>query len=211
MSLAPPYIPRSIRQVDQSPTALAAAPLVSPVPLPSSFSGPAPAEVVRELPMQPPPSRLLASPPVNDVSSWLSSIERQAIFNVTAGARGGGGGGGPMRASPRLITQSPRRETAERPSEREEEEEGGERQEQKTVPVPRAIEFSSTLLPDEMVGGGGGAGGGPIVLGGGDRVSLTGSRPGSARPHSARSQLVSCLSPSASLCVPHLSLSLRHF
>jgi hypothetical protein len=198
MSLAPPYIPRSIRQVDQTnpdstdvspsppgPTGLtagAAAAAGEAVPLIATTAGAASREV-GEAAGEGGIFR------ITDVNSWLSNLQNQAISNVS-------------RAH---AATSAEREGQSR-EEREDHDETSPRRRTSNSAfmnsppvavsasaaaapsVSRVMEFSSPPLPlnvlstDQSENAGID---GPIVLGG-DRVSVNGSsRPNSGRPLSA--------------------------
>lgn len=169
MSLAPPYIPRSIRQIDQS----------------NPDGGPSE-------PIHDPGFR------VTDVNSWLHSIQNQAVSNVSAqtlhanlnALAPSSGNNMEMFSPPNAIMEEapPGREfgangISQSPRVEENEDVAD------SIPPARSIEFSSTPLADDYVSGGQSVIDTPIVLGG-ERVSVGGSRPNSARPSSSHRNVV---------------------
>lgn len=158
MSLAPPYIPRSIRQVDQSN------PDSDPLnALPSAAPGES------------------SSPPggfrITDVNSWLHSIQNQAVSNVSFAQ---------IRAEGNTATGAA--ESHDRANVVDDNSGPPRRRYDNSVGLDspsasRVIEFSSPPLPLNVLNVDNESIDGPIVLGG-DRVSVNGSRPNSARPRS---------------------------
>lgn len=209
MSLAPPYIPRSIRQVDQSTTEANMSEL-------------------------PPNASALANNDtrfrVQDVNSWLNSIQQNHLNSSTnnhhpieeiaqpsnsieqqlqlqdqdqqnqmlilASEQMGSGNGNGESNSERRNNQNELYEEINQVDDlstipRSLDDQMSTNQESKSDRSPRVtIEYSSSPLPIEILNGGDShIIDGPIVLGG-DRVSV-GSRPNSARPMSAKKSIVS--------------------
>lgn len=202
MSLAPPYIPRSIRQVDQSTTE----PNMSDMPLPSSSIQTNTDNRFR----------------IQDVNSWLNSIQQNQSpneFHANPVEESGLNGQGvseeqvqqelllpsdhpqlnsPFEEQNRAIEQSRIEVISDESKEINEnlnsiqniDDLSTINQESKSERSPRVtIEYSSSPLPVEILSGGDPHPiDVPIVLGG-DRVSV-GSRPSSARPASAKKVMV---------------------
>eukprot|EP00604_Paraphysomonas_vestita_P003083 CAMPEP_0174818922 /NCGR_PEP_ID=MMETSP1107-20130205/1868_1 /TAXON_ID=36770 /ORGANISM="Paraphysomonas vestita, Strain GFlagA" /LENGTH=396 /DNA_ID=CAMNT_0016031525 /DNA_START=1361 /DNA_END=2551 /DNA_ORIENTATION=- len=214
MSLAPPYIPRSIRQVDQSTTE----PNMSDMPLPSSSIQTNTDNRFR----------------IQDVNSWLNSIQQNQSpneFHANPVEESGLNGQGvseeqvqqelllpsdhpqlnsPFEEQNRAIEQSRIEVISDESKEINEnlnsiqniDDLSTINQESKSERSPRVtIEYSSSPLPVEILSGGDPHPiDVPIVLGG-DRVSV-GSRPSSARPASAKKVMISSDPISPSLLNP---------
>lgn len=198
MSLAPPYIPRSIRQVDQSTTE----PNMSEIPQPSSTVHTNTDNRFR----------------IQDVNLWLNNFQQNQPMNDgefpnqpehERDGDGAGVGGGAGEASEQQLPLEPlnqfllpehpqlddeRRMNQTMDEEGVKEENQNNNQQQQESKLDRStrvtIEYSSPPLPVEIVSGDHSVVDGPIVLGG-DRLLSVGSRPNSARPMSAKKVMVS--------------------